>query len=242
MQRYGGMDRAGRGELLEIINTAIAQGINFFDVTGDGERELFGSLLKEANARDKVFISCWMPQEKTLTVAGAKAEAEHALSLLGVEYVDLFYAVWTGTSEQLESMINLRYEGLTKFIGAFGREAALESDLEELDIVVVRHNFYLQYQETSIKQLRTTYPHIGVIAVEPLGKGRFALDKAPAGVSMVGACLKYVLSFQAIDTVLVAVRRLGHLLENIEVWKGQTELTDAERAALEAGRGYKIEI
>lgn len=183
-----------------------------------------------------------MPQDKTLTVADAKAEAEHALSLLGVEYVDLFYAVWTGTSEQEESMVNLRYEGLTKFIGAFGREAALESDLEELDVVLVRHNFYLQYQEPSIKQLRTTYPHIGVIAVEPLGKGRFALDKAPAGISMVGACMKYALSFQAIDAVLVAVRRLGHLLENIEVWKGPTELTDTERAALEAGRGYKIDI
>lgn len=58
------------------------------------------------------------------------------------------------------------------------------------------------------------------------------------GKSMVSAFLKYALSFEPVDTVLVAVRRLAHLLENIDIWKGDLALTNTEQKALESSKGY----
>ena len=57
---------------------------------------------------------------------------------------------------------------------------------------------------------------------------------------MPAACLKYALGFNAADAVLVAVRRLSQLEENIRVWRSGEGPTPAEREALEAGRGYAI--
>jgi len=236
LPNYGGMEQAEYFELLDIVNTAIAEGINLFDVTYDEERKLLGSLLNELYIRDKVFLSCWMSKQKTQTAVELKAEAKRALSLLGVEYVDLFYLDWTCTKEQVEAMVALREDGLTKFVGLLGLSVALENELTDLDVVLVNHNYHLRGNESGIRQLASSNPDIGIISLEPLGRGRFALDTD--GKSMVSASLKYALSFEPVDTVLVAVRRLAHLLEDIEIWKSDFALTNIEQKALESSRGY----
>jgi hypothetical protein len=57
---------------------------------------------------------------------------------------------------------------------------------------------------------------------------------------MPAACLKYALGFNAADAVLVAVRRLSQLEEDIPIWKSGEGLTSVKRRALEAGQGYDI--
>ncbi len=238
--RYGGTERAERGELLEIVRTAIEEGINLFDVTLDEEREVFGSLLKELRLRDSVFLSCWMSKQKTDRASDIQAEAERALALLGMDHVDLLYLDWTATEEQMKAMVGLRERGLTRFIGVLGTEVALATDLHAADIVLVNHNFYMMDKEPIIRHIAESYPHVALISVEPLGRGRFAVDDSPSGASLVVPCLKYALSFSPVHAVLVAVRRLTQLQENIRVWKSKWELSESEQQALAGGRGYNI--
>ncbi len=179
-----------------------------------------------------------MASEEASTRQAAKAEGRRILSKLGVDHVDLMYPDWTCTPEQVEGMLELREQGATRFIGLLGLSMALESDLSGLDVVLVNHNYYMRKDEPDMRKLPRE--NLGIIGLEPLGRGRFALDDAPEGVSMVAACLKYALGFDVVDTVLVAVRRLEQLKENIAIWKGDLQLTDAELAALEKGRGYEI--
>ncbi len=237
LSEYGGMGHAERAELLEIVTTAVGAGMNLFDVTFDEERVLFGSCLSELGLRDRIFLSCWMAQKKTESPAALKEEARRAVSLLRVDHLDLLYLHRTCTAEQIEAMVELRDSGLTKCIGVFGLSQALESDLSAMDIVLVNYNYHLREDEPDIQRL--TEQKVDIIGLEPLGRGRFARDIAPEGVSMVAACLKHVLACSAIDTVLVAVRRLAHLNENIAIWKGDWDLTAAERTALEEGKGYE---
>ena len=237
--QYGGMERACRRELLDIVNTAIEEGINFFDVTYDEEQKLLSSLLKELKAREQVFLSCWMSKHKTQTPAELEIEAIRVLALMNIDCVDLFYLDWTCTSEQVEAMVKLRKKGLTRWIGLLGTETALESDLDELDVVLVNHNYYWRDREPAIRQIHELYPDLGMVSLEPLGRGRFALDNTDGQELIVSACLKYALSFSCVHSVLVAVRRLSQLHENIKIWKSDLKLSDAESAALAAGRGYQ---
>ena len=240
LSRYGGMDRADRQELIRIVETAISQGINFFDVTWDEEREVFGSLVRELGIRGRIFLSCWMSSQKTRTGTDVRAEAQRAVSLLGVDRVDLLYLDWTATSEQLDAMMDLRKNGLTRFIGILGTETAMAANLQEVDAVLVNHNYYLRNKESGILSLARARPGLGIISLEPMGRGRFPSGSAPAGVDMAVASLKYALGFEAAHAVLVGVRRLAQLEQDIQVWKGDYGLSPGERGALAAGLGYEI--
>ncbi len=240
LSRYGGMDRAERPELVRIVETAISAGINLFDVTWDEERETFGSLVREMKIRDRIFLSCWMSSQKTKTGADVRAEALRAMSLLGLLGVDLLYLDWTATSEQLEAMVDLRKSGLTRFIGVLGTETAMAANLQDVDVALVNHNYYLRHKEPGISSLARARPGLGIISLEPLGRGRFAASPAAPGVDTASAALKYALGFPVANTVLVAVRRLSQLEQDISVWKGDYNLTAEEMNALSAGPGYEI--
>ena len=56
LPNYGGMDQAEYHELLDIVNIAVTEGINLFDVTYDEERKLLGSLLNELHIRDNGYL------------------------------------------------------------------------------------------------------------------------------------------------------------------------------------------
>ena len=49
------------------------------------------------------------------------------------------------------------------------------------------------------------------------------------------------MSFPQTDAVLVSVRRLVHLQENIRLWKEGLPVSEAERKALETGSGYETD-
>ena len=239
LSSYGGTERADRKELESIVVTAIDKGINLFDVTYDEERQLLGSILKELKFRDKVFLTCWMSGSLTTTASDVKNEAHRAVEMLRADHVDLLYLDWTCTPEQAGAMTALRDEGIARFIGVLGTETVLSCRMDDFDAARVNHNYYLREKETDIKEIRTLNPHLGIISLEPIGRGRFALDKAPAGISMAAACLKYSLNFTQADAVLAAVRPLSELKDNIRTWKEAGQLSEIERGALSAGRGYE---
>lgn len=139
-------------------------------------------------------------------------------------------------------MVALRDRGLCRFIGMLGLDIARESDLSELDVLLLKHNFYLRGDEPDIKAIRKENPHLGIISLEPIGRGRFTwMNHSSPGISIAAACLKYTMSFPQTDAVLVSVRRLVHLQENIRLWKEGLPVSEAERKALETGSGYETD-
>lgn len=240
LPRYGGLDRADREELKKIVSTSVDKGINLFDVTYDEERKVFGSLAKELGIRQHIFLTCWMPKERTRTADDVKTEVYRALEMLDVDYVDMFYLDCTYSPEQVEAMKTLKKEGVMRFIGMLGADTALSNPMTDFDAVLVNHNYYIREKEDDIIRIEQQHPHLGIISLEPIGRGRFALDKAPPGISMAAACLKYALAFPPAVSTLIAVRRISELMENIDIWKGVKPLTEGELEALNAGRGYAI--
>ncbi len=238
MRHYGGMDRADHAELVDIVATALDEGVNLFDVTHDEERAMLGAIMTELGARTRMFLTCWISKEATGSAPKVETEAERALSLLGTDHVDVLYLDWTCNSEQALAMQRLRERGLTRFIGLLGVDTALAEDISEFDVVLVNHNFYLRDREPDIERIRRRYPHMGIISLEPLGRGRFATDATAPRDSLVVPCLKYALAFESVDATLVAVRRLSQLQENLRLWTSRGELSREERVALESGPGY----
>lgn len=240
LPQYGGLERASDAELRAIVTTALEAGLNYFDVTYDEERVQLGAIARELGLRDRIILSAWMSREHTQTAAAVVAEAERALSLLQMDHVDVLYLDWTCTAEQVEAMVTLRERGLTRFIGLLGQGTAEASDLSEIDVLLVNHNYFWRDREPGLRKLASEHPDTGLVCLEPLGRGRFAADEAP-GLPVVAACLKYALAFEPADAVLVAVRTLDQLQANLALWQGDLDLTGPERAALEASAGYGAE-
>jgi aryl-alcohol dehydrogenase-like predicted oxidoreductase len=199
---------------------------------------MFGSLVDELGIRNHLVLSAWMASATTQTAAATVAEAERALGQLGMDHVDIFYLDWTCTPEQIEAMVSLRDRGLTRLVGVLGQGTAESSDLSQVDALLLNHNYHWRDREPGLRRLAADNPDVGMITLEPLGRGRFAQDEAE-GVPAVSACLKYALALDIAQTTLIAVRRLEHLNQNIATWRGDLTLTDPERAALEAGKGYE---
>jgi aryl-alcohol dehydrogenase-like predicted oxidoreductase len=237
LPEYGGLARAHSSELRAIVSTALAAGVNYFDVTYDEERVQLGEIVRELGVRDAITVSAWMSREKTQTAEALANEAQRALDLLQMDHVDVLYLDWTCTAEQVEAMVKLRQRGLTRFVGLLGQGTAEASDLSEIDVLLVNHNYFWRDREPGLRKLTADHPDTGLICLEPLGRGRFAADEAP-GMPVVSACLKYAFAFEPADAVLVAVRNLGQLEMDLAVWQGELDLTPQERAALEAGAGY----
>ena len=63
MPRYGGEGRAERRELLDMVSTALEEGIDVFDVTIDEERQTLGEIVRELDVRDRAFLACWMSKK-----------------------------------------------------------------------------------------------------------------------------------------------------------------------------------
>jgi aryl-alcohol dehydrogenase-like predicted oxidoreductase len=240
LSRYGGMDRAAQGEIRRIVETAVAEGITLFDVTWDEERRVFGALVRELGIRQQITLTCWMQRKLTQGAAEVEAEAQRALTLLGLEQVDVLYLDWTATAGQLEALARLRERGLARRIGILGTKTAVAADLAEVDVVLVNHNWYLREKEPAIASLAARSPRLGIISLEPLGRGRFARDGTTPGVDLAAAALKYAIAFTPAHAVLVAVRRLSQLEQNIRIWKGDWRLDASEEKALAAGQGYRM--
>jgi aryl-alcohol dehydrogenase-like predicted oxidoreductase len=163
------------------FDAALAAGVNHLDIAPQYGRaqELLGPLVPAV--RDRLFVAC-----KTLrrSAAGARAELEESLGLLGCDAFDLYQlhavtdlAELDARSGAVEAILAARDEGLCRFVGITGHDlGAPAAHLEalrryDLDTVMFPVNPRLWSDEAYRHDAETLLAHaaehdVGVMAIK----------------------------------------------------------------------------
>jgi len=134
-------DAVDRPQTVRLIHESIDLGISVFDTApkyGDGEAESrLGEALTGAD-RDKLFIVTKAgivdeTDRRDFSPAGIRASLEGSLKRLGLDYVDALLMQGAATGELndalYESLLELKAEGLVRYIGASGRGEELDTPI-----------------------------------------------------------------------------------------------------------------
>jgi len=232
----------GQERRLKILSIAFQNGVNFFDVTQDSEKEALGRNLKEVSPPYEIYIQA-RPESMVYTYDQfnkkmadydlLKAEVQRGLRLLQRECVDFLNIAFMRSAldhdpEYLDkikrNIWNLKKEGLIRFACAdtFSGEYTYlkQIDAECFDAVYINFNF-ADYGAT-----RKVFPaakEIGlpVISREAFMKGELFKMGDAVGLKdrrkLAEIGIKWNLSHEAVTTVVVGTSNPDHLRKNLEV-------------------------
>lgn len=231
---FGGIpiQRLSETEAVNVVRTAVEQGINFIDTArGYTTSEERIGLALAGGLRDQVYLA-----SKTMSrdAAGFRRDIEISLRYMRTDYLDLYQfhnvrssEAWQkiiGPGGALEAALRAKEEGLIRHIGVTGHvcEVLLEViENEHIETVQVPFN------PVEAKPLEQLFPRaleldLGIIAMKPLAGG--AINRADLA-------LRWILQHQ----VAVAIPGSGSLTEleqNLAVGADLRPLTVAEEAEL----------
>ena len=231
---FGGIpiQKVNNSEAKRIIQTAIDNGINFFDTARgytDSETKLVSAFIGQ---RDRVIIA-------TKTMARDKAamlrDIETSLTNLNTDYIDLYQlhnvktegdlARVLGPNGALEALEEAQQAGKIRYIGITGHNAQTVSKaLDEYDFKT------LQFPTNFLEEMgeRELFPKarakgMGTIVMKPLAGGAF---KRP------DLALRFLLG-EKYTSLIPGMDSTEQVLSNIAAVKESKPLTDAEMTVLE---------
>ena len=231
-------------EAIEIMHTAIDEGINFFDNAWDyhdgGAEEIMGKALA-GGWRKKVFL---MSKNCARDAKGTRQHLEDSLRRLKTDVIDLwqFHEInydndpdWIVEYGALAEALKAQKEGKIRFIGYTGHKsphihlkmlAKHTWDTVQLPINVCDHH-YRSFTHEVLPELAKR--KIGAIGMKSLGGGnmetggRFIAQK----VCSVEEALRYSLS-QQIATLVVGIDSMDVLKQDLRVARAFTPLVGKE--------------
>ena len=231
-------------EAIEIMHTAIDEGINFFDNAWDyhdgGAEEIMGKALA-GGWRKKVFL---MSKNCARDAKGTRQHLEDSLRRLKTDVIDLwqFHEInydndpdWIVEHGALAEALKAQKEGKIRFIGYTGHKsphihlkmlAKHTWDTVQLPINVCDHH-YRSFTHEVLPELAKR--KIGAIGMKSLGGGnmetggRFIAQK----VCSVEEALRYSLS-QQIATLVVGIDSMDVLKQDLRVARAFTPLVGEE--------------
>jgi len=222
-------------EAIEIVNTAIDRGIQYFDTAwmysqGQAETRL-GKVVKERRSEMWIATKTWDTSRD-----GARRQLETSLTRLQTEYVNEWrlHNVWdyarldefTGKEGALEAAVRAREEGLVEYISIschtdpqilvealrrFPFDSALIA-LSALD------HFILSFAEEFLPV--ASEQGVATIGMKVLGLGSLTHD--------VERALRYAFSLP-VSTVIVGMETMAQLEQNLAIAESFAPMSDAER-------------
>jgi predicted aldo/keto reductase-like oxidoreductase len=241
----------------EVLSLAYQNGINFFDVTQDSEKEALGRNLRELPPPYEIYIQT-RPEGMVYTYdpyntkmaqyAVLKAEVERGLKLLQRDCLDFLNIAFMKSAldhdpEYLEKIKDnierLKKEGLIRFASAdtFSGEDTYLRQIEAGCFDTVYINFNFADAGATRKVLRAAKKkNLAVISREAFMKGELFKMGEEVGLKdrshLANTALKWTLSHEEVTTVVVGTNNPDHLIKNVEVLKN-LKLTDEEKAIIE---------
>lgn len=241
----------------EVLSLVYQNGINFFDVTQDSEKEALGRNLKELPPPYEIYIQTrpegmvytYDPCNKKMAqYALLKAEVGRGLKLLQRDCLDFLNIAFMKSAldhdpEYLEKIKDnigrLKEEGLIRFASAdtFSGEDTYLKQIEAGCFDTVYINFNFADDGGKRKVLPTAKEKdLAVISREAFMKGELFKMGDEIGLKnrsqLANIALKWNLSHEEVTTVVVGTSNPGHLVKNLEVLK-DLKMTDEERAMVE---------
>ena len=246
-------------EAIEIMHTAIDEGINFFDNAWDyhdgGAEEIMGKALA-GGWRKKVFL---MSKNCARDAKGTRQHLEDSLRRLKTDVIDLwqFHEInydndpdWIVEKGALAEALKAQKEGKVRFLGFTGHKdpsihlSMLPKhtwDTVQMPINVCDH-FYRSFAHKVVPEVNKA--GAGAIGMKSLGGGSLpAGGKIVVGkVATVEECLRYALS-QPIAALVSGIDTMDVLKQNVKIVRAFKPLVGDELAVLlarvkaEAGDG-----
>lgn len=231
----------------DIINKAIDLGINYIDTSayygwterGTSERYI-GEVMK--TRRNEVFLAT---KTFSRTYDGAMSDLEKSLKNLNTDKIDLWQIHSVNANEHIDNIFansgcikafeEARAQGIVRFFGITGHESPTPMkeliDRYPFDSVLMAVNAADKYHSSFIENLMPTAveKRIGIIGMKVPAKGRI-FDMG--GIIDMKEAISYVLNLP-VSTIIVGVREILELEENIEIAKEFVKLSADEMLAIE---------
>jgi hypothetical protein len=230
-----------RKEVIKAIHKAVELGINYFDTApaygeGHGE-EVFGEALQGVDPK-KIFLATKMS-------AGDKdhirRSMEASLKRLRRNSIDLIQIHGTSYSDEeadlvlkkggmIDEMFRLRDEGLVKFIGFTSEDQnpAMYRLIRsgKFEVMQTCYNFIFQHPYDPVRKSGSIYEakkmDMGITTMRPATSVIFQkwIQKVNPNNTFdyTGALIQFVLSNPLIDVVLIGMRSVKRVLQNIEIY------------------------
>jgi aryl-alcohol dehydrogenase-like predicted oxidoreductase len=202
---FGQPDRGGHPWTLDeetsrpLIEKAIAEGINFFDIANsysDGtSEEIVGRAIRDFAKRDEIVVATkvFYPSRKAPNIGGLSrkaimSEIAKSLDRLRMDYVDLYYIHrWdnsTPIEETLEALNDLVKMGKVRYIGAssmyawqFAKMVYTAERYGWARPVAMQNHLNLLYREEEREMIPLCVAEqVGLVPWSPLARGRLTRD------------------------------------------------------------------
>ena len=235
-------------EGIDIVRTAIDNGINFMDNSwdyNDGVSEIrMGQALRDGY-RKRVFL---MTKFDSRSKKGAVKQIDESLQRLQTDYVDLLQIheisrdndpeLVFGPGGAIEALVAAKKAGKTRFIGFTGHKGPdfhlkmLHTAMEQkfrFDAVQMPLNVFDAHFNSFEKKVipLLAAQNIGIIGMKPLADAAIIKSGAASAIE----CLRYTMSLP-VSVTLTGCDSIKILQQAIDVARQFKPLTDRERAAL----------
>jgi aryl-alcohol dehydrogenase-like predicted oxidoreductase len=246
--RWGSLDldqfQKSQARRNHLIKRAIDAGINFFDVTQPEEHKSLGLALKEANARERVYVAIMilrpfdrMRDEPIGTWQQFLFDdVQEKLALLQSKYADLLNIHMPEISfsrkrltAALEVFDTLQREGKIRRLGASSHHIRFLSEMirkyDCFDSVMVRYNYHLQEARDALFPLCKAY-EIGIVVMKPLAWPYYGIPFThfcpkpydSTKLTPAQASLRWILSAPEVCTVVPGMNNERELTENMNTF------------------------
>jgi aryl-alcohol dehydrogenase-like predicted oxidoreductase len=226
----------------ELIEKAIALGINYFDATQPEEAKSLGIALKEAGVREDVYVALMIltPLKK---IAGKPRgdwkriiieDVEEKLELLQSSHTDILHVHMPEIgysrerfAETIEVLRGLKEEGSIGWIAASSHKPRFLAELirtyDCFDSVMVRYNYQLQEAREVLFPLCKALG-IGVVVMKPIVWPYYGIpftcfgpmEKEAGPYTPVQISIRWILNSREVSTVVPGMNDHKELEENVE--------------------------
>lgn len=252
----------------EMIERAIASGVNYFDTAypyHGGKSEIVLGEILSRYPRGSFFLANKFPGHQLMKRYDPAAIFEEQLKKCGVEYFDFYLlhnvyersmGVYTDPELGiLDYFLEQKKNGRIRHLG-FSTHALTDGLREFLDLAGEHMEFcqiqmnYLDYtlQDAKGKYELLTERGIPVIVMEPVRGGKLAsldekyvrlLEREAPGASAASFAFRYLMDFDNISVVLSGMSNMEQVLDNIATFNTLNPLSDSEKEIL-SGVAYDM--
>jgi len=225
----------------QVIQAAIAAGINFFDATQPEEAKSLGHALAALGRKPEIHVAimiltpCSKLKEtpRSLWRQRIREDVEDRLRLLQAEYADLLHLHMPERdyspqrlTAALEAVRELQAEKRIGFIGASSHQPRFLGEVMRkydcFDAVMIRYNYHLREARDVIFPLAKML-EVGVIVMKPLAWPFYGLSftrfdlggREEDAITPVQHALRWILQFTEVSTVVPGMNSLEEVAENV---------------------------
>jgi len=224
----------------ELIQRAVELGVNYFDATQPEEAWSLGIALKEAEAREDVFVALMILRPLSRIAGKPRSDWERIITEDVEEKLELLQSGYAGVlnvhlpeigyskellTATIETLRGLREEGAVRWISASSHRPRFLAELirayDCFDSVMVRYNYHLR-EARDVVFLLCKAMEVGVAVMKPIARPYYgipftcfgSLGNEAVRCTQVQDSIRWILGSEEVSTFVPGMNSLEELEEN----------------------------